>query len=165
MNAAAPAAPATGELRIGEVARTVGVTTRTIRYYEELGLLRPSGHSPGGARRYTEPDVARLLRIKELQDLMGLDLDAIRTILHAEDRLQDLRAEYRTGDPSAERRAQIVREALDINTQLRARVQARLAQTQAFLEGLEAKAERYRTLLAETDAVAATDEDRATRGT
>jgi DNA-binding transcriptional MerR regulator len=148
MSAAAPAAPA-GELRIGEEARTVGVTTRTIRYYEELGLLRPSGHSPGGARRYREPDVARLVRIKELQDLMGLDLDAIRTILHAEDRLQDLRAEYKTGDPSAARREQIVREALEINTQLRERVQARLARAQAFLEGLESKAERYRALLGE----------------
>ncbi len=93
--------------------------------------------------------MARLVRIKELQDLMGLDLDAIRTILHAEDRLQDLRAEYKTGDPSAVRREQIVREALEINTQLRERVQARLARAQAFLEGLESKAERYQALLAE----------------
>ncbi|MGZ4150128.1 MAG: MerR family transcriptional regulator [Actinomycetota bacterium] len=132
---AAPVAPA-GPLRIGEVAHRIGVTTRTIRYYEELGLLRPSGHSPGGARRYSEPDVARLLRIKELQDLMGLDLDAIGTILQAEDRLNDLRAEYKAGDLSTARREQIVREALQINGQLRERVQARLAQAQRFLEGL-----------------------------
>jgi DNA-binding transcriptional MerR regulator len=151
MTAAAdtPSVVAAEELRIGEVARRIGVTTRTVRYYEELGLLRPSGHSPGGARRYTEPDVARLLRIKELQDLVGLDLDAIGTILGAEDRLNDLRAEYRTGHLSAERRAQIIREALEINGRLRERVQARLARAQGFLEGLETKAERYRELLDE----------------
>jgi DNA-binding transcriptional MerR regulator len=158
--AGASSVASVGELRIGEVALRVGVTTRTIRYYEELGLLRPSGHSPGGARRYAESDVARLLRIKELQDLMGLDLDAIGTILRAEDRLNDLRAEYRTGELSAERRAQIIREALEINGQLRERVQARLIQTQEFLDALGSKAERYRELLAEVQDAAS-----LTRGT
>jgi hypothetical protein len=42
-----------GELRIGEAAARVGVSSRTLRYYEELGLLTPSGRTPGGARRYT----------------------------------------------------------------------------------------------------------------
>lgn len=79
----------TGETyRIGQVAERVGVTTRTIRYYEELGLVSPSGHSPGGARRYSEEDVAGVRRIRELQELMGFDLQTIRRIVLAERRLQ-----------------------------------------------------------------------------
>jgi DNA-binding transcriptional MerR regulator len=70
--------------RSGEVATRAGVTTRTVRYYQEFGLLIPSGRSPGGTRRYSEADVARLLRILELRNVMGLGLERIRVILQAE---------------------------------------------------------------------------------
>jgi DNA-binding transcriptional MerR regulator len=65
------------QYRIGEVAEAAGVSTRTLRYYEELGLVSPSGHSPGGARRYSDADLARVLRIRELQHLVGFNLEAI----------------------------------------------------------------------------------------
>jgi DNA-binding transcriptional MerR regulator len=78
--------------RIGEVAARAGVTTRTLRYYQELGLLAPSGRSPGGTRRYSESDIARLLRILELRNVMGLGLERIRLIVQAEDRPADLPA-------------------------------------------------------------------------
>src|SRR3954465_3204042 len=86
--------------RIGEIAEAAGVSTRTLRYYEELGLLSPSGHSPGGARRYSDSDLARVLRIRELQDLVGFNLDEIKKIVAAEARLGELRAEIRAR-PSA----------------------------------------------------------------
>ena len=66
------------DLRIGQAAAIVGVSTRTLRYYEELGLLHPSSRSPGGGRRYCEEDLARLLRIRELQSLMGFNLRDIQ---------------------------------------------------------------------------------------
>ncbi|MDP9234414.1 MAG: MerR family transcriptional regulator [Actinomycetota bacterium] len=134
-------------LRIGELALRAGVSTRTLRYYEELGLLAPSHHSDGGARRYSEANAERLSRIRELQELMGLNLDEIRTILLAEDRLQALRSEYRAGDIPSERRTQIVREAIEINTKLRQRVTERVANMQRFLQELEAKALRYQVVL------------------
>src|SRR5438105_14016767 len=90
--------------RIGEIAEAAGVSTRTLRYYEELDLLSPSGHSPGGARRYSDADLARVLRIRELQQLVGFNLDEIRTIVAAEARLEELRTEFRTGrSPSRDR--------------------------------------------------------------
>jgi MerR family transcriptional regulator, repressor of the yfmOP operon len=134
-------------LRIGELALRAGVSTRTLRYYEELGLLAPSGHSSGGARRYSEANAERLLRIRELQELMGLNLDEIRTILSAEDRLQKLRAEFRRGGVPSKRREQIVREAIDINAELRQRVSERVANMERFLEELETKARRYNEVL------------------
>src|SRR5437773_5312667 len=82
------------QYRIGEVAEAAGVSTRTLRYYEELGLLSPSGHSPGGARRYSDADLARVLRIRELQQLVGFNLDEIKTIVAADARLDELRTEY-----------------------------------------------------------------------
>ncbi len=137
----------TGETyRIGQVAERVGVTTRTIRYYEELGLVSPSGHSPGGARRYSEEDVAGVRRIRELQELMGFDLQTIRRIVLAERRLQELREQYRAGVDEA-RRQEILREAIAINDELRSEVRDKLDRIQAFLEELNAKAVRYRWFL------------------
>jgi DNA-binding transcriptional MerR regulator len=134
-------------VRIGEAAARAGVSTRTLRYYEELGLLPPSFHSPGGARRYSAEDVARLLRIRELQDLMGFDLDQIRTVLTSEDRLQRLRTEWLGGDLEPVRQREIVLEAIDINDELRREVRLKLARTKAFIDELEEKARKYRGFL------------------
>jgi DNA-binding transcriptional MerR regulator len=134
--------------RIGEVAVRAGVTTRTVRYYQEFGLLLPSGRSPGGTRRYSDGDVARLLRILELRDVMGLDLERIRVILQAEDRLAELRAEADRGI-SRERRRQIVAEAIILNGQMRRQVQEKLAVLQAFLTELDAAAVRCAAIAAE----------------
>ena len=136
-------------LSIGAVARLLTVTPRTLRYYEELGLVAPSAHSPGGNRRYTELDVARVRRIRELQALMGFNLDEIRSILGAEDELEALRAEYRSSAPRPHRRQEMVEEALAINARLRAQAADKVARVQVFLDELEVKAERYRAFAAE----------------
>jgi DNA-binding transcriptional MerR regulator len=130
-------------LRIGEAAQRVGVSARTLRYYEELGLLTPAGHSAGGARRYSEGDVARLVRIRELQELLGFDLGEIGDILRAEDHLADLRRQYQGAAGLARRRA-IVAEALDVNARLRSVLRAKQDRLEEMMRGLEAKARRYR---------------------
>ncbi len=141
-----------GELRIGEAAARVGVSSRTLRYYEELGLLTPSGRTPGGARRYTDDDIARLEHIRELQELMGFNLDEILAVMRIEDRLAKLRAEWQAGRPP-ERRAEIIEEALRHNADLRARVEAKIARLGAFLDSLDEKRERYRRAQREMDAL------------
>ncbi len=70
--------------RIGEVADRLGVSPRTIKYYEEIGLLIPGERSPGGFRLYAEPDVERLRRILRLKD-MGFSLAAIREFISVRD--------------------------------------------------------------------------------
>jgi DNA-binding transcriptional MerR regulator len=129
--------------RIGEVADELGVSTRTLRYYEELGLVQPSGHSAGGSRRYSESDVERLLRIRELQAIMGFNLDEIREILQAEDRLAELRTEYRKG-VSAKRAAMIITDAARLNARIQEQVLTKIAILEAFQAELEEKANRYR---------------------
>ena len=71
-------------LRIGEVAERVGVTTRTIRYYEERGLLgRESQREKGAHRLYGEADVVRLQELIRLRDLLGLSLEELVELAEA----------------------------------------------------------------------------------
>jgi DNA-binding transcriptional MerR regulator len=130
-------------MRIGEAAERSGVSCRTLRYYEELGLLALSEHSAGGARRYTDDDLARIHRIRELEELLGVDLCEIGTILRAEDELSALRHAYEA-DVAVDRRREILREAMEINTRLRALVRAKRDRLDAMLEDLEARARRNR---------------------
>lgn len=133
-----------GLVRIGEAAEQVGVSCRTLRYYEELGLVVPSDHTSGGARRYTESDLARLRRIRELQELLGFDLGEIGEILRGEDRLADIRSEW--SDAPAVRRRAMLADAVAINDRLRALVRAKQGRLAEMMGELEAKARRYRVL-------------------
>jgi DNA-binding transcriptional MerR regulator len=75
-------------LQIGEVADRVGLSLRTVRYFEELGLVTPSARTGGGFRLYSEDDVQRLLVVKGMKPL-GLSLEEIREILDLLDRTVD----------------------------------------------------------------------------
>ena len=148
--------PAERLLTIGQAATAAGVTPRTLRYYEELGLLRPSGHSVRGARRYAEVDLARIARIRELQQLMGFNLEEINQILSAEDSLERIRGEYRSGKPTSRRRRELLAEAIEINDRLREQVRQKVSLIGGFLEELDAKAVRYRVIVDEIDQGAVT---------
>ena len=74
--------------RIGEVARDVGLSFRTIRHYDEVGLVSPSGRTEGGFRVYTAKEIARLRVIKTMKPL-DFTLDEMRQLFDARDRLVD----------------------------------------------------------------------------
>ncbi|WP_328460628.1 MerR family transcriptional regulator [Streptomyces sp. NBC_00448] len=73
-------------MQIGEVAERTELSLRTIRHYEETGLVTPSARSQGGFRLYTEADVARLMVIRRMKPL-GFTLEEMRDLLAATDRL------------------------------------------------------------------------------
>ncbi|MFI7358971.1 MerR family transcriptional regulator [Streptomyces avidinii] len=73
-------------MQIGEVAARTELSLRTIRHYEETGLVVPSARSQGGFRLYTETDVSRLMVIRRMKPL-GFTLDQMRDLLEATDRL------------------------------------------------------------------------------
>ena len=91
---APPAAGATS-FTIEQVAAQTGLTKRTLRYYEEVGLLPPTGRTEGNYRRYTQDDIQRLERIKNLRNLLGFSLADIRELLQAEDERNQIRVAYR----------------------------------------------------------------------
>jgi DNA-binding transcriptional MerR regulator len=145
----APAGNAASEssvLRIGELARQTGLTTRTLRYWEELGLIKPSGYRGRGERLYSATDMARAIRIRELQELLGFSLAEVRVVLDTEDVdvLDRLRSEFRWGRAGPERRRQLLDEAIDANDKLLVRLDTTLSRIGAFRDERAAKASALR---------------------
>ncbi|MHB1988070.1 MAG: MerR family transcriptional regulator [Acidimicrobiales bacterium] len=132
-------------ISIGEAAELVGMTTRTLRYYEELGLVTSTRPSASGQRRYGPAEVERLRHIRELQTLLGLDLDEISEQLAVSDRLGGLRAEYRSGPP-VERREAILEEGSRILRSLRDRAVERSEHLAEFLRELDTRIARVAEL-------------------
>jgi MerR family transcriptional regulator, repressor of the yfmOP operon len=107
------ALPEERELRIGEVAKLAGTTPRTIRYYEEIGLLPAAGgRQPGAHRTYAEADVDRLTELLRLKDLLGLSLEELKELVEAEGARAELRREWHGGVEDPVRRRQILEESL-----------------------------------------------------
>jgi len=96
-----------GALQIGEVAQRTGVTQRTLRFYEEKGLLRPPSRMDGGFRLYSEEDVKRVEHIRRLQDLLGISLADIKEMVDADEVLRELRSQYRPESAITEKRKQL----------------------------------------------------------
>ena len=142
------AADTAPHLRIGEAASRAGVSTRTLRYYQELGLLTPAGRTSGGARRYSDADVVRVERIRHLRDLVGFDLNEVGTVLAAEDRLAAIRREW-FEEQTPGRRQHLIEECIGINQQLQEAVRSKMGSLVDFLAGLEERAEASRGRLAE----------------
>ena len=93
----------TKSLRIGEVAELLGTTPRTIRYYEEIGLLPGASERVQGQHRwYTEADVERVREIMRLRDLLGLTLEEVSALLEAEDARAQLRREIQQTEEPGE---------------------------------------------------------------
>jgi DNA-binding transcriptional MerR regulator len=104
---------ATGSLRIGDVARLVGTTPRTIRYYEEIGLLEEAPARPSGRHRiYTQWEVERLREVMRLRDLLGVSLEELKTLLTAEEARAEVREQLRREDVDPQRRRELLLEAL-----------------------------------------------------
>ncbi len=135
-------------LQIGEVADRTGVTQRTLRFYEERGLLNPPSRMEGGFRLYSEEDVQRVEQIKRLQNLLGLTLAEIKDMVDAEEVKTELRATYR---PDLEVGVRIARleKAIEV-TELQHRIiDTKVSALQEMRADLETKLERYRTHLTE----------------
>lgn len=128
-----------GYYRIEQVATRTGLTKRTLRYYEEIGLLPPPTRTEGNYRLYSEADIVQLERIKRLRDLLGFSLAEIREIAQAEEEREQVRAAWqRETDPRARlawldrvetitrRQLQLVDEKLAGLREMRDHVQARL---------------------------------------
>jgi DNA-binding transcriptional MerR regulator len=139
--------------RIGEVAKLTGVTTRTLRYWEELELLQPSSYRTSGERLYSPADVARVTRIRNLQELLGFSLAEVRTVLSTEDVdvLDRVRSEIKAGDLSPARHRELLDDGIVANDQLLARLDETLGRIQAFRDERVASGLRMRKARDELD--------------
>jgi MerR family transcriptional regulator, repressor of the yfmOP operon len=119
-------------LKIQEVAAETALTPRSIRYYEEMGLLEPAARSEGAYRLYDQSDLERLRYIKELRDEAGFSLAQIGQLLEDEAARERNRERFRSTHDPQERRA-ILEDA-------RRRVDRQI-------ETLEAKADRLAAMI------------------
>ncbi len=103
-----PADPAAALLRIQEVAAETGLTTRAIRYYEELGLLAPAARSDGAYRLYDASDLDRLRFIRSLRDDAGFSLAQVGQLLEDDVARERNRERFRTTQDPVERRTILV---------------------------------------------------------
>jgi DNA-binding transcriptional MerR regulator len=144
--------PAESYFRIEQVAARTGLTKRTLRYYEEIGLLAPPSRTEGGYRLYSEQDIQHLELIKRLRDLLGFSLAEIREMADAEEERQQLRAaSHQESSPRArlaalnraseltERQLRLVEEKVAGLQEMRTNLLARLARHAQRRETYEAQ--------------------------
>ena len=93
-------------LHIGDVSDRVGLSLRTVRYYEEQGLVQPEGRTSGGFRLYTQAQVDRLLAIKQMKPL-GFTLEEMRELLDARAVLAGAQADETLRAASRQRLAEL----------------------------------------------------------
>lgn len=151
------AEPPTATLaKIQEVAAELGLTTRSIRYYEELGLLRPVARSEGDYRLYDADDIERLRYIKGLRDDAGFSLAEIAQLLEDEGARTRNRARFRSTDDPDERRA-IVHDALVRIDRQVGTLRAKIGRLEAMVAEAEARRAHLREHLPEVEASAPGD--------
>lgn len=135
---------------IEEVASRMGLTARTLRFWEEKGLLTPVDRTEGGLRRYCDADIARAARIRDLKEVLGLPLDVIRTLLQAEDEIERLRQQAQQQSDPADR-LPIVRQVIAIVEGQMQLIDERTARLLELREGYAQRLERLHTRLKELE--------------
>ncbi len=128
---------------IEQVSARTGLTKRTLRYYEEVGLLPPTGRTEGNYRRYNEVDIERLERIKKLRDLLGFTLADIRKLLNVEDEREQIKVAYQHETETAAKIAQLDRADELIRSQLHL-IEQKMEGLEQMRTGLLSKLERHK---------------------
>ncbi len=148
---AAVTADTEARYQIGEVADRTGVTQRTLRFYEEKGLLTPADRMDGGFRLYSEADIGRIRLIKQLQQLLGFSLAEIKEMVEAEETRAHIRA-TRPEDPDhvdpAVARARIEQALKALRSQLQV-VEPKITQLQELRSDLAERITRLETRVEE----------------
>ncbi|HUQ43640.1 MAG TPA: MerR family transcriptional regulator [Candidatus Limnocylindria bacterium] len=151
-DAPADALPDEQLLRIQEVADLVGLTSRSIRYYEEVGLLEPAARSEGAYRLYDPDDVARLQFIKGLRDDAGFSLAEIGQLLEDETARAANRTRFRESRTIADRRA-VLRDGIERIDRQVATLQAKIERLRSMVGAAGTRRTHLERHLAELDAL------------
>ena len=137
-------------LRIQEAAAEVGLTARSVRYYEELGLLRPAARSLGDYRLYDESDLERLRFIKGLRDDAGFSLAEIAQLLEDEDARERGHAAYHATTDAAERRRILAERLASFDRQIET-LRRKVARLEQMVGDAEQRRARTLMKIAEID--------------
>lgn len=148
-------------LQIDEVASRTGLTKRTIRYYEEIGLLHPPTRTEGGYRLFTEDDVQRLDRIKRLRELMNFSLAEIKEHVEADELRKQLQLQVKHAVDDASRLEKLRRLA-DVTARQVSRIEEKIGQLSDLQAEYQGRLDRVRTRLDEAQALRTASGNEAT---
>lgn len=126
---APPDADAARTMHIGEVAARTNLSLRSLRHWESVGLLRPTGRSVGGFRQYTAADVEKIMVIRRMKPL-GFTLERMSAAMRDIEELDDREPGDHDQDAARARLATILQEA----TERRAELQRQLAMADEFID-------------------------------
>jgi DNA-binding transcriptional MerR regulator len=134
--------------RIGDLAKLTETTPRTIRYYEEIGLLAPGDkREPGAHRTYGEDDLEHLRELIRLRELLGVSLEELRELVAAENARASLRREWHAGIEDPVRQREVLEQSLGhIDNQL-SLLRKRGAEIDQLIGQLDSKKRRVRDRL------------------
>jgi MerR family transcriptional regulator, repressor of the yfmOP operon len=141
------------QLRIGDLAKLAGTTPRTIRYYEEVGLLPETSERASGRHRvYSRAELERLQEVMRLKELLGLTLEELKALIAVEEARAEVRAQLRQEHVAPARRRELLVEArghLDRQLEL---VRHRAAELSKLQDELSETRKRVRRKIRELDA-------------
>ncbi len=138
----------TGLVKIGEAAAMANVSERTLRYYEEIKLIKPTAYTAGGCRQYNTKTIERTIRIRELQELTSFNLEDIKSVLDKEESIEVLREAWKTTDSPEEKRRILIEAGdslshlsnlLDIKIKRLTDFQAEIVQKESLIKDLLTK--------------------------
>ena len=133
-------------LQIGEAADRAALTQRTLRYYEEKGLLNPPTRMDGGFRLYSPEDMERIDRIRQLKELLGFSLAEIKEMMEAEDVRLQIKAEWRR-EADAEEKAEKARLGREVTLHQLTLIEQKMEKMASLRETLAERVRKYDELL------------------
>ena len=133
-------------MQIGEIAERTGLTQRTLRFYEERGLLQPATRLEGGFRLYTEDDLRRVERIARFRNVLKLSIPETKRMIDAEEAITEIGQQARQESDIEAKRQQLLQavELLEREEQL---LNEKVEQLQVLGAEWRAKLDRYRQRL------------------
>jgi MerR family transcriptional regulator, repressor of the yfmOP operon len=136
--------------KIDDVAKETGLTKRTIRYYEEIGLIKPPERSEKGTRLYTEEDIEQLKKVIAAREVLGFSLQELHHFLTLKETIESHRLEYRNAVNQEEKK----QELQNITSSLRKQIDMLEQKMKKMLElkdELEQLEQRIQTILQEVE--------------
>lgn len=127
--------------KIDEVTKQIGLTKRTLRYYEEIGLIHPPERSEGNIRLYTDADIARIKKIVEAKEVLGITLQEMQQFLSLKERME----QRRNSDNPRDR--EVIQEIADMLKEQVQTLDAKMMQMQRVKAELEHSLQRATTFL------------------
>jgi DNA-binding transcriptional MerR regulator len=127
--------------KIRDVAKEFNLTLRTLRYYEEIGLISPLYHNQGSERVYDDDELIKIIKIKEMQDLLGFKLTEIKEILDTESKFDQLKTEFHSAKDDMQK-ISILQNALKTNKELTQDIDKRILKLKKYKTELHERHDR-----------------------